>query len=305
MNNDTLFEEFTFVCDNSDAGIRLDVFLASELSDYSRSALQKLITDGCVNTCGKAQKASSKLQPGDVVCVKVPMPKKLLIKPENIPLDVLYEDVGVIVVGKPKGMVVHPSFGHYEGTLVNALLYHLEGRLSGINGVLRPGIVHRLDKDTSGVLVVAKTDEAHKSLAEQLKNRSMLRIYMALVYNNVEKDSGTVDAPIGRHPKDRKKMAVTPDGRDAVTHYKVIRRFGKYSLIEARLETGRTHQIRVHMASIGHGIVGDEVYSPGRRLPFKTNGQMLHAKTIGFVNPSTGEYLEVTSPIPEWFDINC
>ena len=293
-------EEFTLICDNCDIGMRLDVYLAGELANYSRSALQKLITDGNVLVCGNIQKAGYKLKAGDIINVTVPMPSELSVKPENIPLDVLYEDDGIIVVNKPKGMVVHPSFGHYEGTLVNALLYHLAGKLSGINGVLRPGIVHRIDKDTSGAIVVAKTDEAHKSLALQLKNHSVTRKYIAVVYNNVANDSGTIDAPIGRHPKDRKKMAIIQGGRNAVTHYKVIERLGKYTLIEAALETGRTHQIRVHMASIGHGILGDEVYGSASP-PFKTDGQVLHAKTLGFVNPATGQYLEIDAALPEYF----
>jgi 23S rRNA pseudouridine1911/1915/1917 synthase len=295
-------EKFEFVCGDYDIGLRLDVYLANELANYTRSALQKLIADGDVLVCGKSiSKAGYKLRANDVITVTVPMPKELSIKPENIPVDILYEDEGLIVVNKPKGMVVHPSFGHYEGTLVNALLFHLKGKLSGINGVLRPGIVHRIDKDTSGVLVVAKTDTAHKSLALQLKEHSMTRKYIALVYNNVTKDDGTVDAPIGRHPKDRKKMAIIPSGKNAVTHYKVIQRLGKYTLIEARLETGRTHQIRVHMSSIGHGLLGDEVYGMARS-PFNTNGQMLHAKTLGFINPSDGKYLEIDTELPDYFN---
>ena len=293
-------EKFTLICNDCDIGMRLDVYLTGALTKYSRNALQKLITEGNVLVCGNIQKTGYKLRAGDIVNVTVPMPSELFVKPESIPLDILYEDDEVIVVNKPKGMVVHPSFGHYEGTLVNALLHHLAGRLSGINGVLRPGIVHRIDKDTSGALVVAKTDEAHKSLAFQLKKHSMTRKYIALVYNNATNDIGTIDAPIGRHPKDRKKMAIIPGGRNAVTHYTVIERFGRYTLIEATLETGRTHQIRVHMASIGHGVVGDEVYGSGSS-PFKTNGQMLHAKTIGFINPATKEYLEINTELPEYF----
>jgi len=301
MKKNNFLEQFEFNCDENDIGNRIDVFLAKSLPNYSRSAIKKLISDGHVLVCNRAQKVSYKLREDDIINIKVPMPKELFITPENIPLEILYEDDGVIVVNKPKGMVVHPSFGHYDGTLVNALLHHLSGRLSGINGVLRPGIVHRIDKDTSGVLVVAKTDNAHNTLALQLKDHSMTRKYVALVYNNPKLEEGTVDAPIGRHPKDRKKMAIVEGGRRAVTHYKVIERLGKYSLIEATLETGRTHQIRVHMAWIGHGLVGDEVYGFGDSH-FNTNGQMLHAKALGFLNPVTNEYMEFETEIPEYFD---
>ncbi|MCL2873921.1 MAG: RluA family pseudouridine synthase [Defluviitaleaceae bacterium] len=300
MKNKDFLEEFEILCGGFDVSSRLDLYLSNELSGYSRSALQKLIENGNVTVNENVQKPGYKLKENDIINVKVPVPKELSINPENIPLDVLYEDEGVIVVNKPKGMVVHPSFGHYEGTLVNALLYHLSGRLSGINGVLRPGIVHRIDKDTSGVLVAAKTDDAHKSLSDQLKDHSMTRKYIALVYNNIAKDSDAIDAPIGRHPKDRKKMAIVHGGRNAVTHYTVIERLGKYTLIEASLETGRTHQIRVHMSSIGHGLVGDEVYGFGNS-PFNTNGQMLHAKTLGFINLTTGKYIELNAELPEYF----
>ena len=234
--------------------------------------------------------------------VTLPEPVSLDIEPQNIPLDILYEDEDVLLVNKPKDMVVHPSAGHMDGTLVNALLYHCKDSLSSINGVMRPGIVHRIDKDTTGVLIVCKNDKAHNCIAEQLKVHSITRKYHALVWHNLTEDSGTIDAPIGRHPIDRKKMAIThKNGKPAVTHYKVLERFGNYTYVECELETGRTHQIRVHMTSIGHPLVGDPVYGPSRQ-PFKTQGQMLHAKVFGFIHPTTGEYMEFETPLPDYFE---
>ena len=238
----------------------------------------------------------------DRVEVTLPEAKEPDIVPENIPLDILYEDQDIIMINKPKQMVVHPAPGHYSGTLVNALMYHCGNELSGINGCMRPGIVHRIDMDTTGSLVICKNDKAHQSLSEQLKVHSIRRIYVAIVHGNIKEDSGTVNAPVGRHPTDRKKMSThCKNGREAITHYKVLERFGDYTYIQCELETGRTHQIRVHMASIGHPLVGDEVYGP-KKCPFKgLQGQTLHARTLGIIHPSTGEYLEVNAPLPEYF----
>ena len=283
-------------------GKRIDQCLAASFSDCSRSFLQKLLKDGKVSINGKTQKASSKVAAGDAVLVLLPEPEELNVDPENIPLDILYEDDDLLVVNKPKGMVVHPAAGHSSGTLVNALMYHCGNELSGINGCMRPGIVHRIDMDTTGSLVICKNDKAHQSLSEQLKVHSIRRIYVAIVHGNIKEDSGTVNAPVGRHPTDRKKMSThCKNGREAITHYKVLERFGDYTYIQCELETGRTHQIRVHMASIGHPLVGDEVYGP-KKCPFKgLQGQTLHARTLGIIHPSTGEYLEVNAPLPEYF----
>ena len=284
-----------------DAGERLDVFLSQALSDKTRSFLQKLVKNGNVVINGKTVKAGYKMREADIAEVEIPALEAPRILPENIPLDILYEDSQLLVVNKPKGMVVHPAPGHSSGTLVNALMYHCGSSLSGINGVLRPGIVHRIDRDTTGALVVCKTDTAHLSLSAQLKEHSITRKYVAIVYGNIKEDDGTVDAPIGRHPADRKKMAVNYEhGREAVTHYHVLERFGNYTYIECTLETGRTHQIRVHLTSKGHPLLGDEVYSSAR-CPFSLQGQTLHAMTLGFVHPSTGEYVEFEAPLPEYF----
>ena len=283
-------------------GTRLDKALSDYLDGVSRSYLQKLIKEGYVTVNDRPEKASFKLNVQDRVMVTLPDEEPVDILPEDIPLDILYEDPELLVVNKPKGMVVHPSAGHSSGTLVNALLYHCSGQLSGINGVQRPGIVHRIDKDTTGALVVCKTDLAHQSLAAQLKEHSITRRYRAVVHHNIREDEGTVDAPIGRHPVDRKKMAVNyRNGKRAVTHYRVLERFGDYTYIECRLETGRTHQIRVHMPHIGHPRLGDEIYGPAK-CPFRLQGQCLHAMVLGFLHPVTGEYLEFTAPLPEYFE---
>ncbi len=279
------------------SGERLDKFIADN-SDISRSFSAKLAGDGKICVNGKTADKKTKLKAGDEVIISVPEPELLEAIPQDIPLDIVYEDDYVIVVNKPQGMVVHPAPGNPDGTLVNGLMYHC--RLSGINGVIRPGIVHRIDKDTSGLLIVAKTNESHESLSEQLKERKAMRKYNCIVNGNIKEDSGTVDKPIGRHPIDRKKMAVIEGGRDAVTHFRVLERFGQYTLVECTLETGRTHQIRVHMASIGHSIVGDSVYGI-KKERFKTNGQLLHAKTIGFTHPKTGELMSFDSELPPYF----
>lgn len=286
----------------NEAGERIDKFLSEELDGRSRSFLQKLIKDEYVRVNDKPVKASYRLVLGDRVEITLPDLHKPDIAPEDIPLDILYEDADVIIINKPKQMVVHPAPGHYSGTLVNALLYHCKDELSGINGTMRPGIVHRIDMDTTGSLVVCKNDIAHQSLSGQLKEHSINRIYEAVVHGNIKEDSGTVNAPIGRHPTERKKMSVhAKNGREAITHYRVLERFGDYTYIQCRLETGRTHQIRVHMASIGHPLLGDQVYGP-KKCPFpKLQGQTLHAKTLGFIHPVTGEYLEVNAPLPEYF----
>lgn len=284
------------------SGKRIDAVLADVFSEYTRSFLQKLIKEERVTINGKKAKANYKCKVGDEVRLSVPEPKAVDIQPEAIPLDIIYEDSDVIVVNKPKNMVVHPSAGHYEGTLVNALLYHCQGDLSGINGELRPGIVHRIDKDTTGLLVVCKNDAAHNAIAAQLKEHSVTRRYLAIVQDNIIEDSGTVDAPIGRHPVERKKMAINyANGKRAVTHYKVLERFGKYTLIACELETGRTHQIRVHMASIHHPLLGDTVYGSTKQ-PYSLQGQCLHAKVIGFIHPTTGKYMEFDSPLPVYFE---
>lgn len=292
-------EEIILSAGEEDAGTRVDVFLADELDDLTRSHIQKLIGEGRLTVNGQPVKANYKVKAGDTLRLLVPPPIDLNVRPENIPLDIRYEDEDLVVVNKPRGMVVHPAAGNYSGTLVNALLYHCRN-LSGINGVMRPGIVHRLDKDTSGLLVVAKNDKAHLSLANQIKNRTVNRRYIALVHGNITTERGTVDAPIGRHPVRRKEMAVIEGGRHAVTHFAVLERFAAYTLVEAKLETGRTHQIRVHMAYISHPVVGDPVYGP-KSNPFGVDGQLLHAKILGFTHPRTGQYLEFSADIPEIF----
>lgn len=293
---------FTFAAEKEDVGTRIDVFLAENMEDLSRSGVQKLIDEGMITLNGGKTKANYKLREKDIIDVTVPEVKEVEILPEDIPLDILYEDTDVIVVNKPQGMVVHPAPGHTSGTLVNALMFHCGDDLSGINGEKRPGIVHRIDKDTSGVLMIAKNDMAHQSLAAQLAEHSITRKYNAVVYNGFNEDEGTIDKPIGRNPQDRKKMAVTEKhSRRAVTHYRVIERMEKFTLIEAQLETGRTHQIRVHMTYIGHPLLGDPVYGP-KKQPINLEGQALHARVLGFIHPRTGEYMEFEAPLPPHFE---
>ena len=290
----------TFAAEADDVGKRIDVFAAENYEELSRSGLKKIIDTGGVTVNNKTVKANYKLRTGDIVTMNIPESVPLEIIPQNIPLDILYEDDDVIVINKPQGMVVHPAPGHYTDTLVNALLYHCGDSLSGINGIMRPGIVHRIDMDTSGVIMAAKNNNSHRSLALQLAEHSITRKYNAIVYNNIKEDEGTIDKPLGRNPSDRKKMAVVPGGRRAVTHYRVLDRLGKFTYIEAQLETGRTHQIRVHMTYAGHPLLGDSVYGP-KKQPFNLKGQVLHARVLGFVHPVTGEYMEFESPLPEYF----
>ena len=283
-------------------GERLDKYLSLIYPDISRSFFQKLIKDQKVTINDKPEKASYKVVVEDMVSITFPDATQTAIEAEDIPLDILYEDNDYLIVNKPKGMVVHPSAGHYSGTLVNAIMYHCKDSLSGINGEIRPGIVHRIDMDTTGSLIVCKNDSAHVNIAQQIKVHSVNRIYEGIVFGNVKNDEGTIDAPIGRHPIDRKKMAVVDrNGKPAITHYKVLQRFGNYTHVEFKLETGRTHQIRVHMSSIGHPLIGDSLYASGK-TPYKNLcGQTLHARTIGFIHPSTGKYVEYSAPLPEYF----
>lgn len=281
---------------------RIDKCLAVLIDSLSRSFIQKMIKEEVVTVNGAAVKGSQRVKAEDVVEFTLPEAVPPEIEPEPIPLDILYEDKDIIVVNKPKGMVVHPAAGHYSGTLVNALMYHCGKELSGINGVMRPGIVHRIDRDTTGSVIVCKNDKAHSRIAEQLKEHSVNRRYRAVCYGVLKEDTYIIDKPIGRHPTDRKKMAVNErNGKRAVTHINVLRRFKNYTYVECVLETGRTHQIRVHMASIGHPLLGDEVYS-NRKCPFRLQGQTLHAKTLGFRHPATGEYIETDAPLPEYFE---
>ena len=286
----------------SQAGIRIDKFLSVEFPEMSRSYIQKLIKEEQITVNGKVIKANYKVAEEDLVVMNEPELKEPDILAEDIPLDILYEDSDLLIVNKPKGMVVHPSAGHYTGTLVNALMYYCKDDLSGINGVMRPGIVHRIDMDTTGSLLVCKNDFAHQHLAEQLKVHSIRRVYHAIVHGVLKEDEGTIDAPIGRHPIERKKMAINhKNGKEAVTHFKVLKRFKNYTYIQCQLETGRTHQIRVHMSSIKHPLVGDVVYGPAK-CPFKLQGQTLHAKILGIEHPRTGEYIEADAPLPEYFE---
>lgn len=298
--------ETTFLVEEEYEGERLDKYLSAVMEDLSRSYIQKLWKQNAVTLNGKAVKASTRLAAGDVVWLQIPEATVPEILPEKMDLDIVYEDSDVILVNKPKGMVVHPAPGHYTGTLVNGLMEHCTD-LSGINGSLRPGIVHRIDMDTTGILIACKNDRAHNCIAAQLKEHSITREYRALVYGNIKEDSGTVDKPIGRNPSDRKKMAIVPDGRHAVTHYRVLERFGDCTWIACRLETGRTHQIRVHMTSIGHPLVGDQVYGPasGKLAGIGVaglQGQCLHAGLLGFVHPSTGAYMEFEAPLPVYLE---
>ena len=293
----------SFEVEAEQEGERLDKFLSIIYPEFSRAFFQKLIKSKQVSVNETPQKASYCVKIDDIVTVEIPDAVETTIEPENIPLDILYEDDDVLIVNKPKGMVVHPSAGHYSGTLVNAIMYHCKDTLSGINGEIRPGIVHRIDMDTTGSLIVCKNDEAHVNIAQQIKEHSVNRIYVGIVCGYVKEDSGTVEGAIGRHPIERKKMAINEkNGKPAITHYKVLERFKNYTYMQFKLETGRTHQIRVHMASIGHPLLGDTLYSSGR-LPFKhLQGQCLHAKTIGFIHPKTGEYMEYSAPLPEYFE---
>ena len=282
------------------AGERIDRFLADS-QDLTRSFLQKILKEGAVIVNGKSVKANYKLRKGDRIEFEIPEAVEPDIVAEDIPLSILYEDADVLVVDKPKGMVVHPAAGHYSRTLVNAVMYHCKGELSGINGVLQPGIVHRIDRDTTGSIIICKNDMAHNEIARQLKEHSINRRYRAIVTGVLKDEEGTIEGAIGRDKKDRKKMAITADGKPAVTHYRVLQRFKHYTYVECVLETGRTHQIRVHMASIGHPLLGDEVY--GRRSDkYKCEGQCLHAMTLGFHHPRTGEYIEVNAPLPPYFE---
>ena len=294
-------EILNFKVSSDHSGIRIDRYLAEECQDFSRSYIQKLLKEGAVSVNQKTAKANYKVQPDDMIVLNIPDMQTPDILPENIPLDILYEDPWVLVVNKPKDMVVHPSAGHMEGTLVNAVMFHCGEHLSGINGVLRPGIVHRIDKDTTGALLICKEDSVHRNLAEQLKEHSIKRRYRAIVQGNLKEDEGTIDAPVGRHPTDRKKMAINyKNGKNAVTHYKVLERFGQATYIECRLETGRTHQIRVHMASLGHPLLGDTTYGSSKN-PYHLQGQALHAMILGFRHPVSGEYMEFTAPLPDYF----
>ncbi len=294
--------EKTFVVPEGAEPERIDKYISLVCEEMTRSYVQRLIEEGKVVCNGKKVRTCLKVGPFDEITVTVPPPQELEVEPEDIPLDIVFEDEELMVINKPKGMVVHPAAGNESGTLVNAVLFHAKGKLSGINGVIRPGIVHRLDKDTSGLIVVAKTNEAHLSLAEQIKEKTCRRVYVCLVRGNLREDEGTIDAPIGRHPTQRKKMCVTQkNSRSAVTHYRVLERFGDYTFVECRLETGRTHQIRVHMQHIGHPVIGDEVYSGGKN-PFGLHTQALHAVQIGFVHPISGEEMSFSCPIPDYME---
>ena len=296
-------EEFKAEYTPGEEILRIDRFLGSRLEQVSRSYLQKLVKDGAVLVNGKPVKSSYKVENGDRIRLEIPDAVEPEIEAEPMVLDILYEDSDIILINKPKGMVVHPAAGHYSGTLVNGLMAHCKNELSGINGVMRPGIVHRIDMDTTGVLIVCKNDKAHNAIAEQLKVHSITRKYYAIVHGVLKADTGTVNAPIGRHPVDRKKMSINEkNGKEAVTHYRVLRRFRRFTFVECQLETGRTHQIRVHMASIGHPLLGDQVYGPAK-VPFSgLQGQTLHAGVLGIIHPSTGEYMEFTAPLPAYFE---
>lgn len=293
--------EQQFEASVTDGGERLDKYLVSIYTGQSRSFFQKLIKDGQVLINGSYPKSSYRVEPGDTVSVTIPKAQEIAVLPEPIPLDILYEDEDVLIINKAKGMVVHPSPGHMSGTLVNAVLYHCKDSLSGINGEIRPGIVHRIDMDTTGALIVCKNDAAHLWIARQIKEHTVTRRYRGIVLGNVKEDLGRIEGAIGRHPTERKKMAVNEkNGKPAITHYRVLQRFSQHTYLEFQLETGRTHQIRVHMASIGHPLLGDTLYGSGKN-PFHLQGQTLHAMVIGFIHPSTQTYMEVTAPLPEYF----
>ena len=295
-------EQFTYQIGLGEDDERLDKWICNTLPDLSRSYIQKCIKENAVLVNGNPQKSGYRLRVDDEIVFSVPEAVEPAIEAENIPLDILYEDDDILIVNKPKKMVVHPAPGHYSETLVNAVMYHCKGQLSGINGVLRPGIVHRIDRDTTGSLIICKNDKSHSAIASQLKEHTITRRYRAIVHGVIDQDNGTIRASIGRDPKDRRKMAVNEtNGKPAVTHYTVIERFREYTYIECRLETGRTHQIRVHMASIGHPVLGDEVYCR-RHAPYRLDGQVLHAMMIGFIHPATNEYMEISAPLPEYFE---
>ncbi|AOZ96369.1 23S rRNA pseudouridine1911/1915/1917 synthase [Butyrivibrio hungatei DSM 14810] len=301
MDNDNNLFEY-YVTDEYD-GYRIDKLISELIDSFSRTYIKKIIDDKKVSCNDKIVKASFVVSENDHIKMEIPPVEVPEILPQDIPLDILYEDSDVLVVNKPKDMVVHPAAGHYKDTLVNAVMYHCKDNLSGINGVLRPGIVHRIDKDTTGSVIICKNDNAHQKIAEQLKEHSINRVYHAICYGIIKEDEGTISTLIGRSPNDRKKMAVVQSGgKEAVTHFRVLKRFEEdsFTYIECKLETGRTHQIRVHMAHIGHPLLGDEVYS-SRKSKFKTNGQCLHAKILGFVHPTTNEYIETNAPLPEYF----
>lgn len=295
-------QEYNFIISEDMEGVRIDKCVSLLAESLSRSYIQKLLDDGKLTVNGRTVKASYRLNAEDYVCLLIPEAAAPSVSPENIPLSVLYEDDQVIVIDKPKGMVVHPAAGHTSGTLVNALLYHCAGNLSGINGVLRPGIVHRIDKDTTGAIIACKNDFSHASIAAQLKEHTIVRKYYAIVTGTLKEDTGEIRTNIGRHPSDRLKMAVvTQGGKHAVTHYRVLERFQKYTYVECILETGRTHQIRVHMAHIGHPLLGDEVYGASK-VPFRLQGQTLHAGILGFIHPISGVYIETQAPLPSYFE---
>lgn len=296
-----MIDAHIITADENFHGERIDKVISASMENMSRSAAQKIIDDGNVKVNFAVVSKNYKVKSGDIIAVIVPEPKTLEAKPQNIPLDICYEDDDLLVVNKPKGMVVHPAAGNFDGTLVNALLHHCKGSLSGIGGVIRPGIVHRIDKDTSGLLIVAKNDMAHVSLAEQIKAHTFTREYQSVVYGKFKVSEGTVDAPIGRHPSDRKKMTVTTkNSKNAVTHYKVVDEYNGFTHLALKLETGRTHQIRVHMSYIGHPVAGDPVYGPKKVIEY-LEGQCLHAGLIGFKHPRTREYIEIKSELPEYF----
>lgn len=285
----------------TESGSRLDAYIANSLEDLSRSMVQKLIKSGNVLVNNKIEKESYKVQNGDKITIEIPKPEGSELKKQDIPLDIIYEDNDILVVNKSKGMVVHPGNGNLDGTLVNAIMAHCEGSLSGIGGEIRPGIVHRIDKDTSGLLVIAKNDKAHINLSEQIKNRKVKKIYVALVRGVIPENEATINMPIGRSTKDRKKMAVDKNGKEAVTHFKVLKRYNKYTFIQVKIDTGRTHQIRVHMSHIGYPVVGDSVYSNGKN-DFGIEGQMLHAKELEFKHPITGKTIHFEAPLPKYFE---
>lgn len=280
---------------------RLDAYVAKEIDEVSRSYVQKLIKDGLVYVNDKLMKSSYLVKEGDSISVELPEPKILEITPQDLPIDIVYEDEDIVIINKSQDMVVHPAPGNYSGTLVNALLFHIDN-LSSINGIIRPGIVHRLDKDTSGILIIAKNDKSHRFLSEELKMRNINRVYTTLIHGVLSNDEGTINAPIGRHGKDRKKMTVTTkNSKEAITHYKVLNRYNKYTLVEVKLETGRTHQIRVHMAHINHPVVGDPIYSNSKN-EFGLDKQMLHATKLGFTHPSSGKWMKFAIDLPDYFN---